>query len=81
MERKTLTLRKSVPADPQKIARSLEIGFRFIDRKGRYILQRHIVMYDTRTKAGAATEVERVAVDSTWIDIPLVPETYGEAQA
>lgn len=67
MERKTLTLRKSVPADPQKIARSIEIGFRFIDRKGRYIMQAHVFFQEKS--------------EHTWIDIPLVPETYGEAQA
>jgi hypothetical protein len=67
MKREVLTLRK--PPDPQKIALSLEIGFRFVDRKGRYILQRaKMVSYDSHD-------------GHTWVDIPLVPETYGEAQA
>ena len=64
MERKTLTLRK--PPDPEKIALSLKVGFRFVDRKGRYIMQAH-VRYEEKN-------------EHTWIDIPLVPEVYG-AQA
>jgi hypothetical protein len=65
VDRKTLSLKK--PADPEKIARSLQIGFRFVDRKGRYIMQAH-VRFETKQ-------------EHTWIDIPLCPETYGEAQA
>lgn len=60
-ESRTLTLKK--PPDPKKIALSELIGKRFIDRKGRYILQQR-VRYDE-------------ASDHTWIDIPLVPEVYG----
>lgn len=66
MERKTLTLRK--PPDPAKLALSLQIGFRFVERKGnRYILQAHVRIEEKQ--------------EHSWIDIPLVPETYGEAQA
>lgn len=79
MKRETLTLKK--PVDPAKIARSLEIGFRFVDRKGRYMLQKHVVTYGERmVSQGGLTLVQRSVVDSTWVDIPLVPETY-EAQA
>lgn len=65
MERKTLSLKK--PVDPEKIARSIQVGFRFVDRKGRYILQTHVLFSDQQ--------------EHTWVDIPLCPETYGEAQA
>lgn len=64
MERKTLTLRK--PPDPAKIALSVQVGFRYVDRKGRYIAQAFVHFSEK--------------VGHTWIDIPLVPETY-EAQA
>jgi hypothetical protein len=69
VDRKTLSLKK--PADPEKIARSLQIGFRFVDRKGRYIMQAHIPV-------GYQAQVPN---EHTWVDIPLCPETYGEAQA
>lgn len=62
---KTLTLRK--PPDPAKIALSLQLGERFVERKGRYIHQRRVYFGDKD--------------EHTWIDIPLVPETYGETQA
>jgi hypothetical protein len=77
--RQKLTLRKPTPADPIKIARSLEIGFRFVDREGRYILQTLAVTYvDSYGDSGGH---DRTPIDSTWVDIPLVPETYGEAKA
>jgi hypothetical protein len=76
-----LTLRKPTPADPAKIAQSLQLGLRFVDRQGRYILQKHLVTYGDRRIAGGVTYVDRVVVDATWVDIPLVPETYGEAKA
>jgi hypothetical protein len=80
--RQKLTLRKQPPADPVKIAQSLQIGMRFVDRAGRYILQQRIVIYGERLmSSGNGTACERTVIDSTWIDIPLVPETYGEAQA
>lgn len=42
-----------------------EVGFRFVDRKGRYILQK-LVEYGTNQDASL-----------TWVDIPLVPEVYA----
>lgn len=67
MKRETLTLRKS--PDPAKIALSLQVGFRFVERKGnRYILQ------------GMVQIVNADHSETTWVDIPLVPEVYG-AQA
>lgn len=79
MALKTLTLRK--PPDPQKIAQSIEVGMRFVDRKGRYILQTRLVTYGPRGIVNGVTYYEKVVVDATWVDVPLVPETYGEAQA
>lgn len=67
-KRDTLTLRKQPPADPVKIALSLQIGFRYVDRKGRY------------TSQALVTIVKEGTSEQTWVDIPLVPETYGEAQ-
>lgn len=67
MALKTLTLRKA--PDPQKIALSMQIGFRYVDRKGRYIAQAMVQI------------VNADFAEHTWVDIPLVPETYGEAQA
>lgn len=68
MERKTLTL-KAKPVDPQKVALSLQMGFRYVDRKGRYIAQAMVTICNADHP------------EHTWVDIPLVPETYGEAQA
>jgi hypothetical protein len=70
LRRELLSLRK--PPDPAKIAQSLQMGFRFVERKGnRYILQaRVLVGYDQPMSPA----------EHTWIDIPLVPETY-EAQS
>jgi hypothetical protein len=62
---KTLTLRK--PPDPQKIALSMQIGFRYILRKDRHMCQAFVNFGED--------------IGHTWVDIPLVPETYGEAQA
>ena len=67
MAKPTLTLRK--PVDPVKIALSLQMGLRFVDRKGRYTAQA-LVTLDCGDRS-----------DHTWVDVPLVPETYGEAQA
>lgn len=51
---------------------------RFIDRDGRYIMQKLVVTYETtflvaegQTGKGRTTELSR-----TWIDVPLVPEAY-----
>ncbi len=55
-ESRTLTLKK--PPDPAKIALSQRLGFRFVDRKGRYLLQAQL--------SGEFPPV--------WVDVPLVPE-------
>ena len=77
--RRTLTLKpapanlKPEPApilsDPVKIALAQSIGFRFISRKGRYMLQTRMVMF--------APDVPGLEKEQTWVDIPLVPEVYG----
>jgi hypothetical protein len=53
------------PPDPVKIELSVLLGRRFISRKGRYILQERMVMFQGTTE------------DYTWVDVPLVPEAYG----
>jgi len=68
-KRAKLTLRKQPPADPIKIALSRQIGLRYVDRQGRYTAQAWVTILN-------ADHAEQ-----TWVDIPLVPETYGEAQA
>lgn len=67
-ERKTLTLRPVPYVDATKIQRTEEIGFRFIERKKRYILQTRIVIYPAPTVG---------TPEHTWVDIPLVPEVYA----
>jgi hypothetical protein len=54
------------PNDPVKVALSNSLGWRFIDRNRRYILQARMVMF-----APGGFE------DFTWVDVPLVPEVYG----
>lgn len=71
--RPKLTLKKPpppVPADPEKIAASLALGQRYVQRDGRYIQQ-------MRVQTVGAIEYGAHTLDHTWIDIPLVPETYG----
>lgn len=53
------------PNDPAKVALSHTLGWRFIDRNRRYILQARMVMFAAQ------------AEDYTWVDVPLVPEDYG----
>lgn len=73
----TLSLKKKDPAE--KIAQSLQLGFRFVDRKGRYILQKQVVVYGERLGSEmGCTVVQTVIIDSTWIDVPLCPEMYGK---
>lgn len=67
-ERRTLTLRPVPFVSEEKIKRTEQLGFRFIDRKGRYILQARTVVYPLPS-AGEP--------DRTWVDIPLVPEVYA----
>ncbi len=79
MKRTTLTLRPApaqmkpepppVLSDPVKIALAQSIGFRFISRKGRYMLQTRMVLF--------APDVPGLEQEHTWVDIPLVPEVYG----
>lgn len=56
----TLTLRgKRLKLAPE------EVGFRFVDRKGRYICQAHVWYGEGENR------------EKTWVDIPLVPEVYA----
>ena len=81
MTRTRLTLRPApahiqkppppVPADPVKIALSHALGLRFISKSGRYILQTRMVTYHGELQSLTTPR------DTTWIDIPLVPEVYG----
>lgn len=78
MERRRLTLKPKVdPAtkpkvDPTKVALSEKLGFRFVDRGGRYIMQKLYVTYwQLPPNQHQGTEDSR-----TWVDVPLVPETY-----
>jgi hypothetical protein len=78
-KRETLSLKK--PPDPAKIAQSLQIGLRFVDRKGRYILQKYVKVVAYELGGNMAGEkYDSINEHRTWVDIPLVPETY-EAQA
>lgn len=61
--RKTIKLRRS--PDPRKIALSQELKLRFVDIDGRYILQSQVFYAEKQ--------------ESTWVHVPLVPETYGGA--
>lgn len=77
--KRTLTLKPSpaklkpepmpVVSDPVKIALSRSLGWRFISRKGRYLLQARMVLF--------APDVPGLEREHTWVDIPLVPEVYG----
>lgn len=76
MQRKKLTLRPPPakiqphtlpPDDPVKVALSQTLGFRYIDRNRRYLLQARMVMFP-QPIAGDP--------DYTWVDVPLVPEVY-----
>lgn len=76
---RTLSLKRPDPAtrpkvDPAKVALSEQLGYRFVDRGGRYIMQRLLVTYEL------PTDFEVVPKQSersrTWVDVPLVPEAY-----
>lgn len=60
----TLTLKKK--DQTAAIDLSQQIGMRFIERKGRYMLQMQLV------EIASAEEGQ-----TTWVDVPLCPETYG----
>lgn len=73
MERRTLTLKRPDPAtrpkvDPAKVALSDQLGMRFVDRGGRYIMQKLVVTYWHAQELGEQSR--------TWVDVPLVPEAY-----
>lgn len=89
--KRTLTLRPAPatvkqkplppPPNPLKIALSEKLGWRFVDRSGRYILQARTVRYEQghTTSAGrfGASVPCAIIVEQTWVDVPLVPEVYG----
>lgn len=54
------------------------MGFRFIDRDGRYLLQKLMVTYmtDYEKEFHHHSCVTRVELSRTWVAVPLVPETY-----
>jgi hypothetical protein len=63
----TLTLKKKALKDfSAAIDLSQQIGMRFIERKGRYTMQAQLVLI------GGPDEGQ-----TTWVDVPLCPETYG----
>lgn len=73
--RQKLTLKKRVDpstrpvVDPMKVALSERMGWRYVDRGGRYIQQHLVVTYEFVCDQNR--EVSR-----TWMDVPLVPEVY-----
>lgn len=75
-DRKTLTLRPVPYVDAAKVRKTEELGFRFVDRRGRYILQAHTVFY-REVKLGEASGSSVTVPEHTWVDIPLVPEVYA----
>ncbi len=62
----TLTLKKQQKVDAA-IELSKMIGMRFIERKGRYTMQVELVEPNSEPQM------------TTWVDVPLCPETYGPA--
>jgi hypothetical protein len=64
----TLTLKKAAKTEAA-IDLSQRVGMRFVDKKGRYTLQMQLVEV-----AGAEEGA------TTWVDVPLCPETYGPAK-
>lgn len=74
--RPRLTLKPKVdPAtrpkvDPAKVDLSNYLQWRFVDRGGRYILQKCHVTYTTHVT------IPNSEISRTWVDVPLVPETY-----
>jgi hypothetical protein len=63
--RNTLTLKPVTSINPEKLLLADRLGLRFIDRKGRNMLQaRTVIIVDDNQ-------------DYTWVDVPLVPETYA----
>jgi hypothetical protein len=63
--RNTLTLKPVTSISPAKLELADKLGYRFIDRKGRNMLQARTVIFVNGSE------------ENTWVDIPLVPETYA----
>jgi hypothetical protein len=82
VERRTLSLKPRVdPAtkpklDPAKAALSEQLGIRFVDRGGRYIAQKLVVVYGFIPNGDPLMPREHGELSRSWFDIPLVPETY-----
>jgi hypothetical protein len=76
--RPTLTLKKrpdpstKPKVDPAKVSLSESFGWRFIERDHRYILQKMVVSYLNPDNALILNR----ELSRTWVDVPLVPETY-----
>lgn len=63
----TLTLKKKAKDPTEAIELSQRVGMRFVEKKdGRYKLQMQLVEI-------AGDEEGQ----TTWVDVPLCPETYG----
>jgi hypothetical protein len=58
--------------DPAKVSLSESFGWRFIERDHRYILQKMVVSYLNPDNALILNR----ELSRTWVDVPLVPETY-----
>lgn len=62
--------------DPAKVSLSENFGWRFIERDHRYILQKLIVTYGFIPNGDPLEPREHGELSRTWMDVPLVPETY-----
>jgi hypothetical protein len=78
MQRRTLSLKPRVdPAtkpkvDPAKVEASELLGLRFVDKGGRYLMQKLVVAYLNPDNS----LIQNRELSRTWIDVPLVPEAY-----
>lgn len=64
--------------DPAKVTLSEQLGVRFVMRDHRYICQKLVVSYGEKTLANDFTvaKTAQMEISRTWVDVPLVPETY-----
>jgi hypothetical protein len=62
--------------DPAKVSLSESLGWRFIERDHRYILQKLYVTYMKQDLCGDGIFENTAELSRTWVDVPLVPETY-----
>jgi hypothetical protein len=67
--------------DPAKVSLSESFGWRFIERDHRYILQKLYVTYggvvsDQTLSHHPWQSPPTTELSRTWVDVPLVPETY-----